>query len=79
MNEGKTVKKHIGLMIGALNSGGAERVVAHLSHILSDAYHVHVILFEDTHIEYECGGVKGTMMVKPSLWYDMISCICGSC
>lgn len=48
--------KNIGLLIYALNSGGAERVVAHLSHILSERYNVHVILFEDTYMEYECGG-----------------------
>lgn len=46
-----------------MNSGGAERVVSHLSHILSETYHVHVILFEDTHIEYECGGVMHSLNV----------------
>ena len=48
--------KPIGLLISTMNSGGAERVVSHLSHILSRDYDVHVILFEDTHMEYECGG-----------------------
>jgi glycosyltransferase involved in cell wall biosynthesis len=55
--------KHIGLMISALNSGGAERVVAHLSHILSELYDVHVILFEDTYMEYECGGTVHSLDV----------------
>ena len=50
------MKKSIGLMISTMNSGGAERVVSHLSHILSKDYDVHVILFEDTFMEYECGG-----------------------
>ena len=48
--------KKIGLLISTMNSAGAERVVSHLSHILSKDYDVHVILFEDTHMEYECGG-----------------------
>lgn len=66
------MKKHIGLMIGALNSGGAERVVSHLSHILSETYHVHVILFEDTHIEYECGGVMHTLNVPSKLGSPLV-------
>ena len=58
VNDGaKTLKKNIGLLISTVNSGCAERVVSHLSNILSETYHVHVILFEDTHIECECGGV----------------------
>lgn len=48
--------KRIGLMISTLNSGGAERVVAHLSHILGEIYDVRVILFETTYMEYQCGG-----------------------
>ena len=48
--------KRVGLMISTLNSGGAERVVSHLSHILGEAYDVRVILFEDTYVEYTCGG-----------------------
>lgn len=55
--------KKIGLLISTLNSGGAERVVAHLSHILSDKYDVHVILFEDTYLEYECGGTLHSLDV----------------
>ena len=53
----------VSLLIGALNSGGAERVVSHLSHILSKDYDVHVILFEDTVMEYECGGVLHNLNV----------------
>lgn len=55
--------KNIGLMIYAINSGGAERVVSHLSHILSKSYNVHVILFEDTYMEYECGGTVHSLNV----------------
>lgn len=67
---------NIGLMISALNSGGAERVVSHLSHILSEKYNIHVILFEDTYMEYTCGGtvhsldvpaVSGSAVVKLKL------------
>ena len=57
------MKKKIGLMIGALNSGGAERVVAHLSYVLEKNYDVHLILFEDAMIEYECGGTLHNLNV----------------
>ena len=46
-------------MIGA----GAQRVVSHLSYILGEDYDVHVILFEDTYKEYECGGTVHNMDV----------------
>lgn len=55
--------KRIGLLISTMNSGGAERVVSHLSHILSEKYDVRVILFEDTHMEYECGGTLHNLNV----------------
>ncbi len=55
--------KKIGLLISTMNSGGAERVVAHLSHMLSELYDVHVILFEDTYLEYECGGTVHSLDV----------------
>jgi len=48
--------KKIGLLVSAMNSGGAERVVSHLTHILGEKYEVHLILFEDTYMEYECAG-----------------------
>lgn len=48
--------KNIGLFISEMNSGGAERVVSRLSKILENDYNVYVILFEDTFMEYECGG-----------------------
>ena len=48
--------KKIGLLISAMNSGGAERVVSHLTRILGEKYEVHLILFEDTYMEYECAG-----------------------
>ena len=41
------MKKKIALFISTLNSGGAERVVSHLSKILSVLYDVHIILYED--------------------------------
>ena len=68
--------KHIGLLISAMNSGGAERVVSHLTHILNRDYHVHLILFEDTYMEYSCAGrihnlnvpaEKGNVYVKLKL------------
>lgn len=48
--------KKIGLLVSAMNSGGAERVVSHLTRILGEKYDVHLILFEDTYMEYECAG-----------------------
>lgn len=68
--------KNIGLLISSLNSGGAERVVSHLSKILSKDFNVFVILFEDTYQEYECGGTvisldvpskSGSVFTKMSL------------
>lgn len=73
--------KNIGLLISELNSGGAERVVSHLSHILSEDYNVHVILFEDTYLEYELGGKldnlnvparEGSVLVKVKLLFSRI-------
>lgn len=55
--EGGVAVKKVGLLISTLNSGGAERVVSHLSNILKKGYDVHLILFEDTYIEYQYGGV----------------------
>ena len=55
--------KNIGLLISTMNSAGAERVVSHLSHILSEDYNVHVVLFEDTYREYECGGTMHNLNV----------------
>jgi len=48
--------KKIGLLISTMNSSGAERVVSHLTRILGEKYEVHLILFEDTYMEYECAG-----------------------
>ena len=45
------------MLLRTLNSGGAERVVSHLTRILGKSYEVHLILFEDTYMEYECGGI----------------------
>lgn len=48
--------KNVGLFISEMNSGGAERVVSRLSKILENDYNIYVVLFEDTYMEYECGG-----------------------
>lgn len=50
------MKKNIGLLIPSMNSGGAERVVSRLSHILSADYNIFVIMFEDTYMKYDCAG-----------------------
>ena len=55
--------KRIGLLIGSMYSGGAERVVSHLTRILGERYEVHLILFEDTYMEYECAGTLHIMNV----------------
>ena len=55
--------KRIGLLISAMNSGGAERVVSHLTRILGEKYEVHLILFEDTYMEYECAGTLHVLNV----------------
>lgn len=47
------MKKKIGLLIPALNGGGAERVVSRLTGILGREYEVFLILFEDTYIKYD--------------------------
>ncbi len=49
--------KNIGLLISQFNSGGAERVVSRVSKILEDKYNIYVILFEDTYMEYDHGGI----------------------
>lgn len=74
--------KKIGLLISTLNSGGAERVVSHLTHILSKSYEVHLILFEDTYMEYKYAGVfhnlnvpakPGNVLTKLSLLRKRVS------
>lgn len=55
--------KKIGLLISTMNSGGAERVVSHLTRILGEKYEVHLILFEDTYMEYECAGTLHVMNI----------------
>lgn len=55
--------KKIGLLISTMNSGGAERVVSHLTRILGEKYEVHLILFEDTYMEYECAGTMHVMSI----------------
>lgn len=55
--------KKIGLLVDTMNSGGAQRVVTHLSEILENDYQVHVILFEDTYQEYVCHGKQLCLQV----------------
>ena len=55
--------KNIGLLISTMKSNGAERVVSHLSHLLEKEYKVHLILFEDTYMEYEVGGTLHNLNV----------------
>lgn len=55
--------KSVGLLISTMNSGGAERVVSHLTRILGQDYDVHLILFEDTYMEYECAGTLHSLDV----------------
>lgn len=59
-------------------------MVTHLSHILSEVYDVHVILFEDTYIEYEYAGVlhnlnvpakNGSPLVKIGLLRQRVSAL----
>lgn len=56
--------KQIGLLISTMNSGGAERVVSHLSKILEADFQVYTILFEDTYQEYTCGGTQCCLQVS---------------
>lgn len=58
--------KKIGLLISELNKGGAERVVSRLTYILSGQYHVYLILFEDTFIEYDYSAELINLDVKSS-------------
>lgn len=55
--------KKVGLLISTMNSGGAERVVSHLTRLLGEKYEVHLILFEDTYMEYECAGQLHVLQV----------------
>lgn len=74
--------KKIGLLIDTMNSGGAQRVVSHLTRILGELYEVHLILFEDTYMEYTCEGILhslgvparfGNLIVKANLILKRIS------
>lgn len=58
------MKKKIGLLIDTMNSGGAQRVVSHLSDILGERYDVHVILFTNKYTEYQCGGIMHYLNVS---------------
>lgn len=53
-------KKKVGLLIPSLHSGGAERVMSIISHILADnGYEVFLLLFDTTDI---CYSYKGTLI-----------------
>ena len=76
--------KKIGLLISTMNSGGAERVVSHLTRILGEKYEVHLILFEDTYMEYECAGTlhvlnvsakSGGVLTKVGLLWKRVSAL----
>lgn len=73
--------KKIGLLIDTMNSGGAQRVVSHLTHILDGTYEVHLILFQDSYMEYDCAGTihslgeparQGNLLSKADLFLRRI-------
>lgn len=57
-------KQKIGLFIGTLYGGGAERAVSRLSKLLSTKYDVYLILCEDTYMEYDYAGTLINMDIK---------------
>lgn len=73
--------KKIGLLIDTMNSNGAQRVVSHLTHILNGTYDVHLILFQDSYMEYDCAGTihslgvpaqQGNLLTKMGLFLRRI-------
>lgn len=59
------MKKKIGLLTSSLIGGGAERVVAKLSLLLSTDYDVSIILYDTKHIEYKYYGEIINMTIPP--------------
>lgn len=55
--------KRIVLLIDTMNSGGAQRVVSHLTKILQNEYDTHLVLSEDTYHEYVCSGKQYSLDV----------------
>lgn len=56
----------IGLFIGTLYGGGAERAVTRLSKLLSNKHEVYLILCEDTYMQYEYSGTLINLNIKDS-------------
>lgn len=56
----------IGLFIGTLYGGGAERAMTRLSKILAEEHAVFVILCEDTYMEYDYAGTLINLNIKDS-------------
>lgn len=50
------MKKNLVLLIPQLRHGGAERVVSHLSNLLSEDFNIKIVVFDDTTITYEYSG-----------------------
>ena len=48
--------KRIAFVVNTLSSGGAERVVSNLSRMLSDRYHIDLILNDGWNINYPYSG-----------------------
>ncbi len=48
--------KKVGILIGLMTGGGAERVAGTLSLMLMKYYDVYVFLTDSSHITYDCGG-----------------------
>lgn len=64
-NESKRVKKNIAIIVQKLKGGGAERAGANLSIILSEQYHVHLIVFDGTEQAYAHGGILHDLNLLP--------------
>ncbi len=59
-------KKKIGLLIGRLQNGGAERAVANLSKMLAGKYDVHIMVLDSSVIDYPYEGTLHTLGVFPA-------------
>ncbi|RDW20752.1 glycosyltransferase [Oceanobacillus chungangensis] len=58
-------KKKLVLMIPQMRHGGAERVVSRLSFLMSDAYDIRIVVFDDSIITYEVGCEIISLNAKP--------------
>lgn len=59
------MKKNIAIIIQKLKKGGAEKAAANLSIFLSDAYNVHLIIFDGKDITYSSGGTMHDLHLPP--------------